>query len=353
MNPYLGLGLTVLLLAVNAFFVASEFAVTSSRRASVEPLLEQRKRGAKKAMYALEHVSLMLAICQLGITVMSTSLGVIAEPAIAHLIAPPLESIGASYAVAHAIAFVISLLLVLFLHVVFGEMVPKNISISKPETALLLLAPALVLLGRSIRPIVSAMDHVANWFIRLAGFEPKSEIAATYTVEEVASIVERSREEGSLTDEIGLLTGTLEFTEETATSLMVPLNKVASICAPVTPEMVEAMVTKTGFSRFPVTNEDGLLIGYVHLKDVLYADDEARDKPIESWRIRELELVEGDAEAEWVLRRMQEEATHMVGVRGPQAEDDQPVGILFLEDLLEEMVGQVKDSLQRGPGSRD
>ncbi len=349
MSPYVGILITIGLLAINAFFVAAEFAVTSSRRSAVEPLLEQGRRGAKQGMYALEHVSVMLAISQVGITIASTTLGVIAEPAIAHLIVSPLALIGASEAVAHGIAFVIALLLVLFLHVVFGEMVPKNISIASPERALLLLAPPLVAIGRVLRPIVIGMDHLANWFIRLSGREPRSEIAATYTVEEVANIVELSREEGKLQDELGLLTGTLEFTEETAGSLMVPLDGLTSIVEPVTPEAVETLVAKTGFSRFPVTNEDGEIAGYVHLKDVLfYTDEEERDRPIPDWRIRRLDRVPALTEAEVVLRSMQHHATHMVGVVG---DGEELIGVLFLEDLLEELVGQVHDAVQRSPES--
>ncbi|MFZ1382819.1 MAG: hemolysin family protein [Scrofimicrobium sp.] len=350
MNPVLGLGITVILLLVNAFFVASEFAVTSSRRSAVEPLVHEQRRGAKQAFYALEHVSVMLAICQLGITVMSTSLGVIAEPAIAHLIEGPLVAIGAPAGAAHGVAFVIALLLVLFLHVVFGEMVPKNISISSPEKALLLLAPILVAFGKVLRPIVVGLDHTANWFLRVFGMEPKSEISATFTVEEVASIVELSREEGKLVDDLGLLTGTLEFTEETAGSLMVPLGQLTVLTEPVTPDSVEALVTKTGFSRFPVADDEGNLVGYVHLKDVLYATGDQRGEPLESWRIRELESVDENAEAESVLRSMQKGAKHMEAVTrfDSSAGKESVIGVLFLEDLLEELVGQVKDSLQRG-----
>lgn len=350
MNPVLGLGITVLLLLVNAFFVAAEFAVTSSRRSAVEPLVHEQRRGAKQAFYALEHVSVMLAICQLGITVMSTSLGVIAEPAIAHLIEGPLLAVGAPAGAAHGVAFVIALLLVLFLHVVFGEMVPKNISISSPEKALLLLAPILVAFGKILRPIVVGLDHTANWFLRIFGMEPKSEISATFTVEEVASIVELSREEGKLVDDLGLLTGTLEFTEETAGSLMVPLDQLTVLTEPVTPDSVEALVTKTGFSRFPVANDEGKLVGYVHLKDVLYATGDQRDKPLEPWRIRELESVDEGVEAESALRSMQKGAKHMEAVTRSDTTSakESVIGVLFLEDLLEELVGQVKDSLQRG-----
>lgn len=351
MSPALGLTLTVIFLAVNAYFVAAEFAVTSSRRSQLEPLAAEGVRGAKQAMYALEHVSLMLAISQLGITVMSTSLGAIAEPAIANLIYVPLSSFGLGMDVAHGIAFIIALLIVLFLHVVFGEMVPKNLSIAKSTVTLLALAPSLVAIGRALRPVVVLMDDTANWFIRHFGFEPRSEIAATFTVQEVANIVELSREEGKLRDDLGLLAGTLEFAETTADALMIPLDKLATIALPVSPDTVETMVAKTGYSRFLVTEGDGderEIVGYVHLKDVLYAETpEERSEPLPPWRIRSLESIPPKMGAEDALRQMQETSSHLVGV---VSEEGGPlVGALFMEDLWEELVGQVRDSLQRGP----
>lgn len=347
MSIPLGLFLTVVFLAVNAFFVAAEFAVTTSRRDQIEPLVKEGRRGSKQALYALKHVSLMLAISQLGITVMSTSLGAIAEPAIAQLLMSPLLALRVDEVTAHAIALVLSLLLVLYLHVVFGEMVPKNLSIARSESTLLVLAPALVTMGKVLGPIVRFLDAVANWFIRHMGFEPKSEIAATYTVAEVANIVEVSREEGKLQDELGLLAGTLEFSRTSAGELMVDVADLATLPLPTSPQEVESLVGKTGFSRFPVTG-DGTIVGYVHLKDVLYADlDRDRDQPIPEWRIRPLKTLRADMGAEDALRQMQVDSTHMVGIT--QGAAGPLLGVLFLEDLLEELVGQVKDSLQKGP----
>lgn len=343
MSPAWGLTITVLLLAVNAFFVAAEFAVTSSRRSQIEPLVEEGKRGAKQAMYALQHVSLMLAICQLGITVMSTSLGVIAEPALAHLLEVPLAALGFSAAAVHAVAFIIALLIVLFLHVVFGEMVPKNISIAASAKALLWLAPPLVSIGRLLRPIVSAMDHMANWFLRLFGIQPSSEIAATFTVDEVENIVKLSQKEGKLQDELGLLSGTLEFSRERAGDAMVPLGDLRTLPVTSTPAEIELAVARTGFSRFPLIDEDRELAGYIHLKDVLYAEGDERDRPVTSWRIRPLETQPVDAEIEDAMKFMQVSGLHMVKV----IDDGTVRGVLFLEDILEQLVGEVRDSLQR------
>lgn len=344
MNPVTAIVLTVALLLINAFFVAGEFATTSSRRSQIEPLQAQGVRGANQAMYALENVSLMLAICQLGITVASTSLGVVAEPAIAHMIEEPLAHLGLPAPSVHVIAFTLALAIVLILHVVIGEMVPKNISISTAHRALLILAPPLVSIGHVVSPLIHAMDSVANWFLRRCGIEPQSEVASAFTVEEVASIVELSAQEGMLNDDLGLLTGTLEFSEETAGALMVPAGRLVTVPTDVTPEEVERMVAQTGYSRYPTVDAEGTLHGYVHIKDVLYAEGDDRHTPIDTWRIRDMARISADSEIEDALRLMQKTGAHCVEVF---SSDDEVVGVVFLEDILEELVGPVRDALHK------
>ncbi|MDO5720890.1 MAG: hemolysin family protein [Actinomycetaceae bacterium] len=342
MSIGMGLAITVFLLALNAFFVAGEFAVTSSRRSQIEPLAAEGKRGAATAMWAIEHVSLMLSICQLGITVASTSLGAVAEPAIARLVEHPLTRLGLPASSAHVAGFFGALLIVLYLHVVFGEMVPKNLSVSMPDRALLWLAPPLVAIGKVLRPVVVEMDHLANWFVRRLGLEPKSEVSATFTVEEVASIVELSQAEGTIHDDIGLLSGTLEFSEESVRDAMVALPDVISLPVNCTPAEVEREVAKTGFSRYPLLKH-GVPVGYLHLKDVLYARGSQRNEPIAAWRIRDLPQVRADDEVEEALREMQRSGTHLAEV----TDGSTIIGVLFLEDVIEQLVGEVRDALQR------
>ncbi|BDZ42941.1 hypothetical protein GCM10025865_22400 [Paraoerskovia sediminicola] len=141
MSSTVALIIGVLLLAGNAFFVGAEFAVISARRSSIEPLAAEGRRGARTALWAMERASLMLACCQLGITVCSTGLGVVAEPALAHLIEVPLEAVGIPSSWVHPIAFALALAVVVYLHVVLGEMVPKNMAVSGPEKAVLWFGP--------------------------------------------------------------------------------------------------------------------------------------------------------------------------------------------------------------------
>ena len=352
MNTPLALLITVILLAGNAFFVGAEFAVTSSRRSQLEPLAEAGDARATTALWALQNVSRMLATAQLGVTLCSTGLGVVAEPAIAHALEPLLAAVGVGHAGSHAVAVVIALVIVVGLHVVAGEMVPKNISIASPEKAVRWLAPPLVWCSRVFSPVVNALNGFANGVLKVLGIEAKEEIAAAFNAEEVASIVERSTAEGVLEDSTGLLSGALEFSEETAGSVMVPLSELVTLPQDCTPEDVERAVASTGFSRFPLVadqaavdeGEEPVITGYLHLKDILYADGAERTEPVPAWRARALVPVGYDDEVEEALAAMQRSGAHLGHVRNTQGRF---VGVLFLEDILEELVGEVNDAMQR------
>ena len=384
MSTPVALIVTVALLAGNAFFVGSEFAITSSRRAQLEPLAQAGDARAVTALWALQHISRMLATAQLGVTVCSTGLGVVAEPAIAHALTPLLARIGIADAGAHAVAVVIALVLVVYVHVVFAEMVPKNMSIAAPERAVRLLAPPLVWVSRVFGPVITGLNGFANRVLHVMGLEAKEEVSAAFNAAEVASIVERSTAEGVLEDDTGLLTGALEFSEETAGSVMVPLDALVTLAENCRPEDVEQAVAATGFSRFPLVAVDAgaagdgdggdadragesgarsahdandandandasaatnRITGYLHLKDILYADGAQRSEPIPSWHARTLVPVRADDEVEDVLAAMQRTGAHLGRVEDA---DGVTVGVVFLEDILEELVGEVNDAMQRG-----
>ncbi|VEG29977.1 hemolysin family protein [Actinomyces howellii] len=344
--------ITLALLVGNAFFVGAEFAVTSARRAQLEPLAEAGDKRAATALWALQNVSRMLATAQLGVTLCSTGLGVVAEPAIAHALTPWVERLGVGHGGAHVIAVVIALVLVVYVHVVAAEMVPKNLSISAPEQAVRWLAPPLVLVSRVFGPAVTVLNGFANWVLHRMGVETKEEVSATFNAAEVASIVERSTAEGVLDDDTGLLTGALEFSEETAGSVMVPLAGLVTLSEGCTPEDVERLVASTGFSRFPLVAElDGEqeITGYLHLKDVLDAEGRDRRRPVPTWQARELVVVRADDEVEDALAAMQRTGTHLGRVEDAAGAT---VGVVFLEDILEELVGEVYDAMQRAEHQR-
>ncbi|GAB3585439.1 hemolysin family protein [Leifsonia lichenia] len=344
MSDWAGIAWLVVLLLVNAFFVGAEFAVISARRSQIEPLAERGKRSAKTALYAMEHATLMLATTQLGITVCSLLILNVSEPAIHHLLEVPLHATGWSDDVIGTVAFIVTLVLVSFLHVVFGEMVPKNISFSMPDKAALLLAPPLVAIGRVVKPIIVALNATANSVLRLFRVEPKDEAASTFTLEEVANIVNQSTREGVLTDRTGALTAAFEFTEKKVRDVALGLDKLVSLPAQPTPADVEKAVSKNGFSRYVVLDESGEPTGYLHLKDVLDLEETGFELPVPAKRIRRLVTVFAESDLEDALATMRRSGSHLARVVDAEG---RTVGVLFLEDIIEELVGEVQDATRR------
>jgi len=368
MSPSLALLLALVLLLGNAFFVGAEFAVISARRSQVEPLADAGNRAARTTLWAMEHVSLMLAASQLGITICSLGLGAVAEPAVAHLLEPPFAAARVPSGLLHPVAFVLALGVVIYLHVVVGEMVPKNLALAGPERAALLLAPPLVGVARGLAPLIRALTAVTNGLLRLLKVEPKEELASAFTAEEVHSIVAESRREGLLEDRHNLLTGALELGEHRAGDVMVPAARLVTVPLGSTPADVEALVARTGFSRFPVVvstaattspsttdgdHPEGVdatraeIVGYLHLKDLLYADDDRHELPIPDKRVRSMVSVAADDELEEVLAAMQRSGAHLAKVVNGGA---LAAGVVFLEDVLEELVGEVRDATQHPSG---
>ncbi len=346
MSDWFGIALTFVLLALNALFVASEFALISARRTQIEPLAAAGKRSAKLALKAMENVTLAMAAAQLGITICSLGLGAISEPALAHLMEPAFELFNVPDALVHPISFVIAMSIIVFLHVVFGEMVPKNLALVTPDRASLLLGPFMLAAIAILKPVVVSLNGIANVSVRLFGVEPVDEVASTYTHDEVAGLVEESRREGLLDEEeYGLLSGALEFQGGTVDDVLLPTEGLVTIAPAATPVDVERACAETGFSRFPVTDASGELAGYLHIKDVLETDDVARAEPIADKWLRPLSTVAAGSGLFEALRSMQARGSHMARVAGT---DGTVVGVVMLEDVLEELVGEVRDAERLG-----
>jgi CBS domain containing-hemolysin-like protein len=339
------------LLALNAFFVVDEFDLISARRSTIEPRAQEGSRRAKNAQRAMENISLMLAGAQLGITICSLLLLAVVEPAVAHLLETPFDAIGIPQSLLHPIGFVIALAVVGLAHVVLGEMVPKNIALAGPERAALVLAGPLNFVVRILRPAIATLNWVANGLLRLFRVPVRDEIASAYTRDEVAGLVAESRREGLLdSSEERVLVGALTFEERDASSVLLANERLETLPVTVTPAQVEQSAARTGFSRFPVRGDDDrTLIGYLHLKDALEIKDVHRNRPIARGWIRPLPEVELTAPLRAVLATMQRSGAHMA-----QAVDDagEVRGVVALEDVLEEIVGEVRDESRAGAARR-
>ena len=345
--------LAVALIAANGFFVGAEFAVLAARRARLEPLLPTSRR-VRTTLRAIEQLPLMISGCQFGITLASLGLGALGEPVVAELLAGPFEAAHLPHQLVHPVSIAVALTLVSVLHMLFGEMVPKNLALAGPERAALALAPPLMGFVRIFRPVIVALTAVATGVLKLLKTEPVSEIGDAANRDAVAALISESREGGLLPEyQHELLSGALEFEDRLAGSVALPLTSLVTVPPDVTPAAVEELVTATGFSRFPVqasadgpVGSTGKLVGYLHLADVLDPDPERRSHPIDRRWIRPLEAIPATATLQAALATLRNNSAHLARI---VTEDGSDCGVIALEDILEELVGEVADMTRRRP----
>jgi CBS domain containing-hemolysin-like protein len=341
MSPAGALLLAALLLLGNAFFVGAEFALISARRSQIEPRARAGSAFARTTLKAMENISLVIGVNQLGITMCSLALGAVGEPAVAHFVEPVLEVLQVPESFLHPISFVISLLVVVYLHVVTGEMVPKNIALAGPERAALVLGPPIWAFVTVLRPVVVAINTLAGVVLRLVGVRLEDEVSSTYTREEVAALVEESRGEGLLAQaEYDRLAGALDFTEKTIADVIMTPSSLHTVRRGATAAEVEEVCAATGYSRFPVVGEDDTLMGYLHIKDVLEYEDR-RHQPVDDRWIRPFADVGASDLLRDALETLQRRGAHMARVTET---DGTMLGLVTLEDVIEELVGQIRDA---------
>ncbi|MGV9566764.1 hemolysin family protein [Streptomyces sp. NPDC003480] len=323
----------LLTLVANAFFVGAEFAFISVRRSQIEPHAEMGDRRARSVLWGMEHVSALLAAAQLGITLCTLVLGVVAEPAIEHLLEPVFHTVGVPPGAGRAVSFVIALALATYLHMLFGEMVPKNIALAEPVRLALLLGPPLVGLARALRPVIFTVNAFANALLTLLRVETKSEVTATFSDDELARLVTDSTEAGLIDDRAQeRLHDALELGRRPVRDVVVPLERVVYARVGITPEELERLSAESGFSRFPVVDEGRRIVGYLHVKDAL--DASPRDEPFRLQDMRAIARVRESTPLDDVLTAMRRSRTHLAAVQGT---DDRLAGLVTMEDVLREL----------------
>ncbi|MEV5987588.1 hemolysin family protein [Streptomyces sp. NPDC052051] len=323
-------------LVANAFFVGAEFALISVRRSQIEPHAEAGDRRARRTLWGLEHVSALMAAAQLGITLCTLVLGVVAEPAIAHLLEPVFHAVGIPPNAGRVVSFVIALTLATYLHMLLGEMVPKNVALAEPVRLALLLAPPLVTLSRALRPVIATVNALANGVLALLGVEPKSAVTATFSDDELARLVKVSGEAGLIDDRaLERLHDALELGRRPVRDVVVPLERVVYARVGITPEQLERLSAESGFSRFPVVEEGRRIVGYLHVKDALEASP--RDAPFRLRDLRPIARVRESTPLDDVLTAMRGSRTHLAAVVGT---DEALAGLVTMEDVLRELFGR-------------
>ena len=342
MSTQAALWLGVVLLIGNAFFVGAEFALVTARRTKVEPKAAEGSRVARTTLRAMESLSLMIAASQFGVTVCSLGLGAVAEPALAHLVEPVIHLTHLPETWLHPVAFTVAMLCVVYLHVVLGEMVPKNIALAGPERAAMVLGPPMVALVTVLKPVVYALDAAANGVVRLLRVEPRTEVTSTFTLEEVEAMVDESHDEGMLEQgEYERLAGALGFTSRTVAEVLLPLEQIETVPRGARASDVEVISGSTGYSRFPVKAADGALVGYLHIKDVLQSDPQGRARVVEDKWVRPFANVRVGDTLVTALQTLQAKGAHMARVVD---DSGTVVGVATLEDVIEELVGEIRDA---------
>ncbi|HTI74884.1 MAG TPA: hemolysin family protein [Mycobacterium sp.] len=345
MGDFLGVLLTFVLLAANAFFVGAEFALISARRDRLEALAEQGKHSAVTVIRAGENLPLMLAGAQLGITICSILLGRVGEPAVAHLLEKPFHLLGIPDTVLHTVSFIIAITIVVVLHVLLGEMVPKNIAIAGPESAAMLLVPPYLAWVRIARPVIAVYDWCAHVILRAFRVEARSELENTVSLVELSEMIAESLSEGLLDpEEHNRLSRALRIRNRVVADVAMPLSDVHAVPAAAddygpTVAAIQRALAETGYSRFPVVDSWGRFIGYVHIKDVLPAVDDP-DAVVDLTKVRPLPEVSESTPLPEALSLLRRNNSHLALVN---AADGGVSAMVTLEDLVEDVVGAVRD----------
>jgi CBS domain containing-hemolysin-like protein len=341
--------LALFLVVLNGFFVASEFALVRIRSTAVDRLVEEGRPGSGALRTAVDNLDDYLATTQLGITIASLGLGWVGEPAVAALLEPVLEPVLPAGTL-HLVAFAIGFSIITFLHVVFGELAPKTIAIQRAERLSLLIAPPMRLFYYLFVPGIVVFNGTANAFTKLLGVEPASETEETLDEEELLLILSRSGRQGQIDrGEVEMIEQVFELDDMTARTVLIPRPDVVSVHPDTTLAELRDLVGEEGHTRYPVIDEEDDIHGFVDVKDVLTAVD-----PEEDWEsmtaadvVRDLTVVPETVAVDELLARFQEEQNQMAAVIDEWGAME---GIVTVEDLIEEVVGEIHDEFDSPAG---
>ena len=341
--PVLALLTIPLFVAINGFFVAAEFALVAVRRTRVEELVLQGRAGAKAVEVGVTNLDRSIAATQLGITLASIALGWIGEPAVATVLEPAFALIPEAWrgVTAHSLAFGFGFLTITFLHVVFGELIPKTVALQIPDRSALWVATPLVVFARIARPLIFLMNGAGNGILRLIGFQPASSREMLHSVEELALLIEDTEEAGILSEtQADVVQKVFRLSTKRVRDCMVPRDKMAALEVTTPPEKV-LEVTRTGVhTRMPIYEGTvDNVVGIVNTRDLVYLFSLQGIVVLEDTMYPPLFLNADDDVAEG-LKCFRARHRHMAVVRDA---DERVLGLITLEDILEEIVGEIED----------
>lgn len=341
--------LVIFLVVGNGFFVASEFALVAVRKSRIEYLAVEGSKAAKRLLELLNNLNAYISATQLGITLFSLGLGYVAEPAIVTFIDPALTKIGemtgasflSSPAIIHTISFFIAFSLITFLHIVFGELAPKTMALELSEKVSLYIALPMQIFYKIFYYPIQLLDWAGIKTVRLFGLKPSDEHSSIYTEDEIRQLINISKESGYLNEEEQtLINQVFEFSETTVREAMIPRTEIIALPVASSLEDIAETFRECGFSRLPIYRDSmDDIAGVVHSKDVMISLLKPNGFRIERI-LRKPFYVVDTARLEDVLRQMQQEKFHFGFVVDEHGGIE---GIITLEDLLEEIVGDIAD----------
>jgi CBS domain containing-hemolysin-like protein len=337
--------LALFLVALNGLFVAAEFAFVKIRATQVDRLVQQGRATARLVKDATRRLDAYLSVCQLGITISSLGLGWIGEPAFAHILEPLLEPLGVPEGSVHVIAFAAAFGTITFLHVVFGELAPKSVAIARAEETALFIAPFMKLFYYLFLPGIYLFNGTANAVVRLFGVPPPSETEESHSEEELRIIIEQSALRGVLdTDEKDMLEAVFELEEIRAREVMVPRPDVVAVPDGMPLGELFSVTAQGGHTRYPVHEDDSLdrIVGAVHLRDVMSTvAAEGLEAPITARDLaRDVLVVPENRPIDVILKDLQKQEIQVAIVIDEWGSFE---GLITIEDIIEELVGEIRD----------
>jgi CBS domain containing-hemolysin-like protein len=337
------LSIAFVLVLLNGFFVAAEFAYVKARSSRIDALAAEGNVRAKFASGILGNLNAYLSACQLGITLTSLGLGWLGEPTVSKLIGPLLEKAHIPENVTHVISFIISFTIVTAFHITIGEQVPKTYAIRKSEQVTLWSAFPMVVFYKLMFPLIWCLNSASNWMLRKSGIEPESEHEAVHTEEEIRVLVKESHKNGYIDNtELTLVDNVFEFTETVAREIMIPRTELACLYAEKTFQENLQIATEEMRTRYPVCDPDkDNIVGFVHIKDLLKHRDGLED--IRSI-IRPIMSVPESMPISTLLKMMQKKRTEVALLIDEYGGTS---GLVTMEDILEELVGEIHDEFDQ------
>ncbi|MGA5554991.1 hemolysin family protein [Streptomyces lavendulocolor] len=331
----LALFVTVLLLIGSGFFVAAEFALVAAKRHRMEKAAAEGQRGAKAALAGMRELSLMLAGAQLGITICTLGLGSISKPAISHQVDPLLVKLGLPSGLSYGIAFAFAMIVVVFLHMVVGEMAPKSWAIAHPERSAMLLTPPFRALVKTVRPLIWLLNKVSNALVRLCRVQPRDELAAVHNREQLTHLVAESERLGLINKtDFELITRSLTEPQTPVAELQTPAGDIITVTAEADLDAILAKSTAADRSRLLVRDGETIL-GSVHARDVLVARTRGRTVTARQLARPVPELIGEDS----VSHAVEQLRRHRASLALVRDREGRLTGLISLDDLIARLMG--------------